>query len=467
MKWQNLAAPDDPESYYDVDGFWPTRRGTYERVRMCSAAEATATGAGTVRYAFAAATLSSIVEWVVDSSKIWVWNGVSYTDRTNGVTIGTYPHMCQYGNVTICAMGVGAATVASTSGGNFSAIAAAPNCEIVAACSNAVGYFNTATSTDGYTISDVGDYTNTTTGEAVTGRLIQTPGPITAVVPFAGGFIVFKPSSTYRLRYVGGDVKWVVEVLDWMRGCSPDGQGTTVTLEKYTACASPHGVLFISPSDPFSDTASAWYMDSAGQFRCVSPLTDVLGSDSSRYVGYSPALDMFWLWGFLDTGASFYSPSTGQWGRSTAPSAAPAGAKPVMGHGIAVGQSSAMPTHYYKVNADKLTRYTPGLSVAGAAYLQTSMQGKVNRKTKFTRCIPLLRARTNIAGAPAATLSATFYRELHDTSAASTQSISESSTRKRFDFTATDNFARFKITYTDIHVEADGVMVEAVDAGRD
>jgi hypothetical protein len=95
-------------------------------------------------------------------------------------------------------MGASTATVKST-GGNFSALAGAPQAEIVLPVANALLYLNTNTSTDGWAASDVGDYTNYATGEAASGRLIQTPGPITAGVSFGNYAIVFKGDAIYRL----------------------------------------------------------------------------------------------------------------------------------------------------------------------------------------------------------------------------------------------------------------------------
>lgn len=464
-RWQNLAAPDDPGSWYDVDGFWPTKRGTYERVHFTSGTTATATGAGTVLYAFAANTVSSSVQWVVDSAKIWLYSGGTYADKTNGVTIGTYPYMCQYGNVTICAMGTANPTVGSTSGGNFAAIAGVPNCEMVAACSNAVGYFNTAAGANRVVISDVGDYTNVTTGEAFTLDLNQTPGPITAVVAFGDSFIVFKDTSITRMRYVGGAVKWATEVLHRKIGCGYAGSGFTYPEIKYGAASSQDGVLFMMGSPTDSLYVKYFWMDSSGYPVHVNPLTSVgpgAAVVGTAFIGYATGLDLFWVYGYNQNRVHFFEPSNGAWGRSTAPNTAAGFARPQMGDGY-----FGIPTAFYKSSANNITCHVySGSPIAGTCYLQTSMEGKANRKTKFLCCIPLLRRRTDL-GTDSAALSLTRYRELHDTSAANTDSITESTFRKRFNMAVTDNFARFKVTFTDLDVEADDFLIETVDAGRD
>ena len=472
-RWQNLAAPDDPGSWYDVDGVYPTNRGTYERVYFGEASNLAATGAGDVRYCFAEKTVAGTVSWIVDGAKIWL-GPTSLADRTNGVTIGTYPYMCQFGNVTICAMGTATATVGSTSGGNFAAIAGVPNCEIVAVCSNAVGYFNTSTSADGYTISDVGDHTNVTTGEAVTGRLLQTPGAINAVVVYQDAFYVFKGSAVYRMRYVGGLVKWIVELLHGDIGCTIDGGAFSAFPElKYAAAASHDGIFFMSGFrlDSSIYGNNFYWMNGSGQFTCVTPLTFIgttAAITTTVFIRHNADQDIFSVYCYNENTVWFFNPANGSWGRSTSPNGAAGVARPVMGGPTGLsGHRVHMPVAYYKSAADVITKYTPNRALAGkSCYLETSMVGKPNRKTKFLRCIPLLRRRTD-RGTDSAALSVTRFRELHDTTAANTDAVTESTQRKRFDMALTDNFARFKVTFTDLDVEVDDFLIDAADAGRD
>jgi hypothetical protein len=159
-----------------------------------------------VVYAFSGKGITSTRQFAVDGSHIWEWvSSLSITDQTGGVTVGSKPMMAQYGDVTICAMGAGASTVKST-GGAFSALAGAPKGEIICVHKNAVLIFNTDTSADGWAASDVGDYTNWTTGEAANGRLIDIAGAITAAIPFGDAVYVFKANAIYRMTYVGGTV---------------------------------------------------------------------------------------------------------------------------------------------------------------------------------------------------------------------------------------------------------------------
>jgi hypothetical protein len=137
-KWENLVPPDDPNSWFDVDGVWPTKDGAYETCDFLSGsgAEYTATSAGTPVYAWTGQTLSSTREFVI-GSQIWEYAAGAFTDRTGGVAVGSIPMLAAYGDVIIGTMGTGNPTVKST-GGNFSALAGAPNASIICTQSNAV-----------------------------------------------------------------------------------------------------------------------------------------------------------------------------------------------------------------------------------------------------------------------------------------------------------------------------------------
>ena len=156
-KWQNLSAPDDPDSWYDVDGVWPTNRGSYELAdSLNSGAEYTGTSAGAVTYAFRSKGVVSTVEhpeYIIDSARIWQYDVAGtpvLTDVTGAITVGARPQMAQYGSITICVMGSelgaypgatlpGRATVYTTSPGtNFAALAGAPEGQSVCIQSNAV-----------------------------------------------------------------------------------------------------------------------------------------------------------------------------------------------------------------------------------------------------------------------------------------------------------------------------------------
>lgn len=465
MKWRPYSAPDDPDSYYDANGVWATPRGTYESAATGQLAAITATSPGTAIYAFRANTITSSVEYVVTGTKIWQIAGAAATDRTGGVTIGNQPMMTQYGNVTICAMGNSTATVNAT-GGNFAALAGAPQAEIVLVCANAVLYFNTNTSADGWAASDVGDYTNYTTGEAASGRLIQTPGPITAAVAFGNDVIVFKSRSIYRGRYVGGVVKWAWELIWSGVGCS----GQTTAFTKYQACVGAGSILFAGYSMATDATflggailGAAYYaFDGVSPPRRVNLDTPV----AEGMLVYDPREDRFTLLSYTNGGINvqqifYYQASSDGWSRATGPASTSQQAVLVTG-ALEDGTFYSRPTMYLS-SGNFLNQYIAAARSGG--YVQTQKMGRRDRKTQFSRLLAILRRRTDL-GTDSVSLGIETFREAEDTSTVTTDTVAESAQRHRFDFNYTENFARFKLTFTAIDFEIEGVAVQMKEAGE-
>lgn len=461
-KWQNLAAPDDPNSWSDLDGFWPTPRGTYETVDFLTGTDITASSASAPVYAFAGKTVSAVtplVEYVVDSAHIWSYSGGALTNVTNSVAISSNPQMTQFGNVTIAVFGNAAVTSKNSLGGNFSALAGAPKATYVCVQSNVVLAFNTDTSPDGWAASDVGDHTNWTTGEAASGRIFQEPGPITGAVPFGNDVIVFKANSIYRMTYVGGLVKWSVSLL-WV------GQGNQ---SNFTPCAGSSGILFQGTTG--DNNYPFYFFDGANAPRLANPLTQIAAP--SGFAIYNPVNDVFSITLFSTlTSYYYYSPSQDMWGFSSA-AIGVGSAQPVQGDLMArsAGEISSSIPAYAQVTTNKMKRFVSAggaTGTPGVCYIQSSKDGKVDRKTTWQGLTPLLRRRTDLSGSSIA-CSATFFHEREDTSPATTIALTESTYRKRFDITAqgsTDTFAKFKVTWTNYDVEIDDFLPKSVDAGE-
>lgn len=466
--WRNLAAPDDANAWYDVDGFWPTSRKSYETVGSSNGTEYTATSSGTdvPQYAFVGNTLSSQREFVVDVNRIWEFTGIALTNVTGGVTVGSYPMIEMYGNIPIMAMGVGTATVASTGGANFAALAGAPQAEIVLVCSNAVIFLNTNTSADGWAASDVGDYTNYTTGEAATGRLIATPGPIIGGCVFNDAVYAFKRNAIYRMRYVGGLVKWQTEVV-WA-GADLNNALSAFTIDqgKYSFAAGPRVMVFEGEPAYPNSSAPIYAFDGTSPPYIINPETNIGNSHSIRY---DPNGDRFTFVAWSQADMYFYKPDTGAWGRVSAAtlSIPNVNVVPVMGVRNPTNAYASVPVMYAKVTSGSLKRFLPTPGASPTAYVQTAMVGTPDRKTTFDRVTPRHRRRT---AASTSSLEMTLWREMDNTSAQTTRTITESTYRKRFDLlggVASDTFARFKITYTLADVEIDDVIVKTSDAGAD
>lgn len=479
-KWQNLAPPDDPGSYFDVDGFVPTARGTYETADSLSGVASTASGCATPTYAWSSGPISSTYEnpeFICDGTNIFWYRASSgaMSNVTGTATFRTTPHtmMAQYGNVTIAVMGategavVGAATVSCANpSANFGALAGAPQGRAICVQSNAVWIFNTDSSNDGWAMSDVGDYTNWTTGESASGRLLATHGAINAAVAYRDAVYAFKGDSIYRLRYVGGQVKVATELV-W------NGTGALASNNGNLACAGASGILFVAPPLSTSQalTPQVFWYDGANPPVCVNLLTDLTGIGPQAIV-YNPAEDVFSLWSPGLTGGNgtntvhYFCPSTGMWGQSSNAFTSTYLTTPVQGDFASrpAAQRTHSTTCWGKDAANSLTRHAAtGSARTDATYVETAKVGSPFKKTQWRGLFQMLRRRS---GAGSGALTVRLFRERHDTSVASTPTATEMTAPLRFDFMGSDFFARFKATYTNLDVEVDDLIPDEVGAGK-
>jgi hypothetical protein len=287
--------------------------------------------------------------------------------------------------------------------------------------------------------------------------------------------VVFKQNGIYRQRYVGGIVKIQTELLHSGIGCAG----------KDMACAGKSGILFIAHGDlttykTVNPTLHVYWFDGYSEPVKVNTLTALAsggnGSDGCS-VNYDPRADLFSI--HSQSGSApysrtfFYCPSSGMWGKNDTPALGTITDSPVplMGDFFSRRDSekSPMPILYGFETAGNLRRYqhgTPVGEVASSCYVETAKIGLQDKKTFFNRLMPKLRRRVDL-GTDSATLNVSYFREVHDTSAASTSgNIAESSVRKWFDFTAADNYARFKVTYAALDVEIDDLIPVGVEAGK-
>jgi hypothetical protein len=489
-KWQDLAAPDDQGSWYAISNMWATKRGTYESADSSTATEIATAGTGAALYAFVGRTLSASREYVVANSKIWEYSAGALTDRTGGVATASAPMMVNYGDVTICVMGAATATVKST-GGNFSALAGAPNAEIVVVCRNAVVAFNTNTAVDGWAASDVGDYTNWATGESASGRIIDTPGEVLAATVLGNDIIVFKRSAIYRMTYVGGIIKWQVQ-LAW------SGLGVTPVFNsgyaKYQVVTTASGVAFNGAAGGSGsgtpDTAQSLNVrlfDGSSPPRLLNPLTTLpSGFNTTSGFGtlywvpvffYDPVEDVLCIAHTMPL-YYYYSFPLDAWGTanhgyntSAGEDLDSVGVAFVVGNGVLQGDyyaqpgTSSRPAFYrYGTTNSKLRRCVPSApGSSNVCYLQSMKYGDVTGVTTFNRLIPKLRRRSDL-GTDSAALTFDLFNELEDTTPATTRSVTESTARKRFDLmngACSAPFGRFKVTWTALDVEVDDFVVNA------
>lgn len=480
-KWRNKAAPDDPDSWADVSCMWPTPQGTYEVADFYSTSSSltatgeTSGGVGSGLSAWAFRSLTGPRVYVV-GAKIWELSGGTLTDRTGGLTLGSPRVMTQFGSATILARGTTQSLAVST-GGNFSAIAGSPSAVIVVIQSNAVVAFNTNTSVDGWAASDVGDHTNWSTGESASGRILDHAGPITAAVPFGNDILVFKQDAIYRMTYVGGTVKWQLQRI-W-EGIGAAGSEGINPIEACGDCViytgRPSSNALFTP-----DKAQIYRFD--GISAPVHISRDIDLNLLETRVCYDPSQRRVML---LDFNAAsvvphYYALDQDAWGRGNDLFSLIGQVEPLVLRGdysaaISINSSinsSARPIFAAATNAFKqYLPIAPGGSTSSSAYIKSWKYGAVDGKATFGRVTPLLRRRVNNSGgSPACALTVDLFRERHDTTAATTRSITESTVRKRFDIldgTCTDNFAQFKITFTDMDAEVDDLLVGATPSGAE
>ena len=500
-KWRVFANPADPSAWADVSNMWPTGRGSYETADYYTTTlDITATSEGgplVSAWMFSGISASKIY---VIGDYIWSLNAslTTATDRTgalgaNAVDIATGGHACQYGDVTIITRGSGASggTLISATTGNFAAIAGSPAARFVVAQSNAVVAFNTSANADAWHASDVGDYTNWTTGEAASGRILENNGPITGAIPHGNDIIVFKEDAIFRMTYVGGQVKWQIQRI-WNGLGLADRQWYGSALSSTGAsngCSAvvdtPLGLFFpgqsVSNGNSTRNTRAYYLFDTVSPPRCVSGDV-VVGTDVGLPV-FDAATNIVTVFGYEADSTNtintryYYNILDDAWGKSSASSAG-------QPHIPLRGASSAG-THltggdtpnrqFFTYGTNKLVRnyaITPATSGAHTSFIQShkfsGQQSGVfgNAQWTFGPAALVLRARNNSGTNPALAMTVDTYQEAHDTSAAATASVTESTQRDRFDFTKNDSFCQLKLSVTDAYIDIDDISVQIKPAGR-
>lgn len=460
--------PDDPQAWSDVNEMWPVQGGGYSVCDQYSAAATrTATGetVGDTRLAFAAGTPTGTVSYVVSGTKIWQVDsgGAAVTDRTGGVSFGLGPRMAQYGNVTVCCMSTSAAVVTATPGNNFAALSGAPNAVIPVVQSNVLLLFNTSTDKDGWAASDVGDYTNWSTNEAASGRLLQTPGPILGAVAFRDSVYAFKRGSIYRGDYVGGVVKWSWQLVSRRHGLGNAGV-------PYSLVVADKGMYFVPNIATGQQVArQLFFFDGINEPYPLNTGAELSAESGAVYLTYEPATNRLCLTG---SNQYFYEIDGGRWGKAGAP----------LGQ-VIEGDQTDVQAHYgaiptrpltWLASTNALTLYTTNIpeitsSYPFTAYVETARVGigDPDKLSTTIRVIPLLRRRlSNEHTTGSASLSYTTYTERHGGTAAGPTSVTESSQKHRFDMTVAAPYSKFKITFTSLVVEIDDVLIKSKPSGE-
>lgn len=239
--------PMTPGAISDCDALFPTNEG------MAAAYGGTPTGhpdlGADAKSAFVAQLLDGTKRLMAaTSAAIYESSGLTWVDRsrTGGYTGTNRQRFEVFGNVTLAANRT-QIIGASSAGAAFVDIAGSPAAAILCTASGFVLAFDTNDGVygdrpDGWWCSGIRDHTVWTPAAATqcaNGRLLDSPGRITAAHALGSDVIAYKGSSMYMGRYVGPPFIW-----SWSR--IPGNIGTSGN-ESVVVVDTKH--YFVGPSD--------------------------------------------------------------------------------------------------------------------------------------------------------------------------------------------------------------------------
>jgi hypothetical protein len=146
------------------------------------------------------------------------WTDVSKPGDYSG-GVDTRWRFVQFGNVSLACNGVQKLQQSTT--GGFSDIADSPVGSKVCAAAGFVLLGDLSTAPDGWAASNIYDYltwTPASNNVASNGRLLDTPGRITAMVGLGQDVIAYKERSVYIGRYADSVIKWTWQLVPFSDG---------------------------------------------------------------------------------------------------------------------------------------------------------------------------------------------------------------------------------------------------------
>lgn len=193
---------------------------------------------------------------VSTATKIYEASTSSWTDRSRGGNYtGANPtRFTMFGNF-ILSTNRSEVIQACPSGSPFADIATAPKALVIDVAAGFVMALNTNDGTygdraDAWWCSGIYDHTVWTPAastQCATGRLVDTPGPLTAGRALGNDFVAYKAGSMYLGRYVGSPIVWEWQRIPTEAGCSNQESIVSVNNAHY----------FIGPNDIFAFDGTA------------------------------------------------------------------------------------------------------------------------------------------------------------------------------------------------------------------
>jgi hypothetical protein len=157
------------------------------------------------------------------ATKLYELAGASWTDRSRGAnySIGSDRwSIVQYANTTLAV--TPSAVVQSSTTGAFADVASSPQAKIVESAQGFAVVFNTSSYSDEWYCCaqyDPSDWALSVTTQCVKGRLVGSPGPITAAKRFGDKIVAYKLGSMYLGSYVGAPEVWRWDQVSTDVGC--------------------------------------------------------------------------------------------------------------------------------------------------------------------------------------------------------------------------------------------------------
>lgn len=146
----------------------------------------------------------------------------SWVSRASGFTLGLDARwdIAQFGDSTLAA--AEGQPIQRSTGTTFSSIAGAPEAMAIETAAGFVMAVNTDAGRDVWHCSaylDETDWTPSLATQCATGRLVSTPGAITALKAFGDQIVAYKDRSLYLGRYVGAPAVWQWDLIPGDVGC--------------------------------------------------------------------------------------------------------------------------------------------------------------------------------------------------------------------------------------------------------
>jgi hypothetical protein len=467
--------PQTPGVIVDGDAIVPSLQGIAAANALAAAGQPDL--AGTPTGAYATLLLDGTKRMFASTStKIYEASGGVWLDRTRpGNYSGTQrQRFCVFGNNVINANRAEAIGQAAP-GGAFADIATAPKASVVVSVNGFVMAFDTTDATygdrpDGWWCSGLRDQTQWTPSaatQAANGRLLETPGKITAGAALGLDVVAYKATSLYLGRYLGPPLIWAWQRIPGEVGCSGPESVVVVDSKHYFVGPNDFYVFDGTVPQPLNAPVREWFFDNLHQTYRGNIVGAVDMARSLIYWYYPSATGG----GVLDS-VLIYNYRTDQWGKQALSIAVPvqytSGAVTYDGLGTSYATYADLPAIAYDSPFWAADQTVPAVFVGpslysltgtpGASWLQTGDFGDLTGYTFLKRVTP--RYRTT----PATGSATNFYRA--SLGEAATQDATAALSRNRFDFRRSAHWHSIRLDHTG-SVALDGLDVDLAGVSKE